>query len=174
MQLCRLAFSEYGWILFASALLCWLTMQPLVFYRLIFHDPIPRRLTPTLAILVSSPAVLASAWYALDGNVADPVFKILAFKALFLAALVVILTKIPLSAAFSPTWWGYTFPAAAVAGAFMRYDNATKSSLSNGLAWATLIVATGITAYVLVRTIAANVHSRALKDAIAGVQRSRR
>jgi hypothetical protein len=46
------------------------------------------KMAPQLAVLVSSPAVMASAWYLLDGGAADAVFKILAFKALFFAILV--------------------------------------------------------------------------------------
>jgi tellurite resistance protein len=150
-----LGYTEVGWVLFSAAILCWLTLQPLVFYRLIFHDPIRPRLTPTLAILVSSPAVLATAWFTLDDHVADPVFRILAFSALFLAALVLTLTRMTRGTAFSPAWWGYTFPAAAVASAYLRYDDAVRTPFATGLAWATLLTATAITDYVIVRSIVA-------------------
>jgi len=150
-----LGFIEVGWFLFAAALLCWLTLQPLVFYRLIFHDAIPPRLTPSLAILVSSPAVLASAWFALEGGAADPFFRILAFKALFLALLVVMLTKVTRRAPFSAAWWGYTFPAAALAGAFERYAEALRTPFASGIGWTILVAATTIVAYVSLRAVLA-------------------
>jgi tellurite resistance protein len=141
-----LGYSELGWASFAFALLCWLTLGPITMYRLMVTEPrLPRKMAPQLAVLVSSPAVMASAWYILTGS-ADPVFKILAFKALVFAFLVLRLWKMAWREPFNVAMWGYTFPAAALAGAFEHAALAIPSAFYSGLAAATLGVATIIVA----------------------------
>ena len=137
-----LGYTELGWASFAFALLCWLTLGPITMYRLMVTEPrLPRKMAPQLAVLVSSPAVMASAWYVLTGS-ADPVFKILAFKALFFAFLVLRLWKMAWGEPFNVAMWGYTFPAAALAGAFVRAALVIPSPFYGELAAATLGVAT--------------------------------
>ncbi|MDB5093736.1 MAG: C4-dicarboxylate transporter [Candidatus Eremiobacteraeota bacterium] len=137
-----LGYGELGWASFAFALLCWLTLGPLTMYRLMVTEPrLPRKMAPQLAVMVSSPAVMASAWYLLAGS-ADPAFKILAFKALFFALLTARLWKMAWGEPFSAAMWGYTFPTAALAGAFERAAASSPSALYAALATATLAVAT--------------------------------
>ena len=148
-----LGFEEFGWILFAIALVTWMTAQPLVFYRLLFNEPMAPQMTPALAVLVSSPAVLASALYFLNGHQADAGFRILAFFALFLAALVLLVTRLSFRVPFSAAWWGYTFPAAALAAALVRYSAALHSVLSIGLAWTGLSLASAVVLFVALRSV---------------------
>jgi tellurite resistance protein len=137
-----LGYGELGWASLSLALLCWLTFGPITMYRLMVTEPrLPRKMAPQLAVMVSSPAVMASAWYLLTGS-ADPAFKILAFKALFFALLTARLWKMAWGEPFSVAMWGYTFPAAALAGAFEHAAAATSSPLYAGLATTTLTVAT--------------------------------
>ena len=137
-----LGYGELGWASFAFALLCWLTLGPLTMYRLMVTEPrLPRKMAPQLAVMVSSPAVMASAWYLLTGT-ADPAFKILAFKALFFALLTARLWKMAWGEPFNVAMWGYTFPTAALAGAFERAAAAIPSPLYVALATGSLAVAT--------------------------------
>ena len=146
-----LGYHEIGIASFAFAVLCWLTIQPLVFYRLNFAEPLPARAAPSLALLVSSPAVLATAWYDLTGG-GGIVFSILVFKALFLAALVVRLRKMARGIGFSVSAWAYTFPAGALAGALLRYHVAVPGTATAILAVLGLALATAIVAYVAARS----------------------
>jgi tellurite resistance protein len=137
-----LGYGEIGWASFAFALLCWLTIGPLTMYRLMVTEPrLPRKMAPQLAVMVSSPAVMASAWYLLTGA-ADAAFKILAFKALFFALLTARLWKMAWGEPFNVAMWGYTFPAAALAGTFEHAASPTSSPLYAALAATTLSVAT--------------------------------
>ena len=132
---------EIAWMSFSFALLCWLTLGPIVTYRLFVTEPrLPRKMAPQLAVLVSSPAVLASAWYALVG--ADVVFKILAFKALLLALLTIRLWRIGWGERYNVAMWGWTFPAAALAGTFERASTSLADPLYRFIAIVALIVAT--------------------------------
>jgi tellurite resistance protein len=137
-----LGLSELGWASFSFALLCWLTLGPLIMYRLLVIEPrLPRKMAPQLAVLVSSPAVLASSWYTLTGT-ADAVFKIFAFKALFFAFLTVRLWKMAWGEPYNVAMWGWTFPAAALAGTLERASLALGSPLYQLLAAGSLALAT--------------------------------
>ena len=147
-----LGYREIGIASFAFASLCWLTIQPLVFYRLHFAEPLPARAAPSLAILVSSPAVLATAWYQLTGG-GGIVFDILVFKALFLAALVVRLRKMARGMGFAVSAWSYSFPAGALAGALLRYHVSVPGALTFVLAVLGLALATAIVIFVAIRSL---------------------
>ena len=137
-----LGLSELGWASFSFALLCWLTLGPLIMYRLLVTEPrLPRKMAPQLAVLVSSPAVLASSWFTLTGT-AEGVFKIFAFKALFFALLTVRLWRMAWGEPYNVAMWGWTFPAAALAGTLERASLAFDSPLYHGLAASTLALAT--------------------------------
>jgi len=141
-----LGYTDLGWASFSFALLCWLTFSAMVMYRLMVTQPrLPRKMAPQLGVLVSSPAVMASAWYALTGA-GGIIFKILAFKALFFALLTVRLAKMAWGEPFNVAMWGYTFPAAALAGAFERAALSTPSTFYSVLATTTLVIATIIVA----------------------------
>jgi tellurite resistance protein len=149
-----LGYIDFAWPLFAIAVMTWLTVQPLAFYRMFFAEPIPVQMAPQMALLVSSPAVFASAWFTIVGGL-DGLFRMFAYYALFLGIIVIITTQRTPKAAYSHALWGYTFPAAAVAGAFLRYALAVTSPLTLTLAWVTLSAATLIVAVVGVRSLIA-------------------
>jgi tellurite resistance protein len=137
-----LGFRELAWISYAVALLTWLSISPIVFYRLMVVDPrLPRKMAPQLGLLVSSPAVLAAGWFTLTGN-ADTVFKLLAFNALFLGILVLRMWRVGWGEPFNVAMWGWTFPTAALAGTFGRAARALADPLYGVLSWITLDVAT--------------------------------
>jgi tellurite resistance protein len=142
-----LGMTGVAWFSFSFALICWLTLTPLITYRLLVVQPrLPRKLAPQLAILVSSPAVLASAWFVLDGNVVDAVMRVLAFKSLFFALLTIRMWKIAWGEPFNVAMWGWTFPAAALAGAFERIALHDPTQLNSGLAISTIAMASVIVA----------------------------
>jgi tellurite resistance protein len=137
-----LGYTDIAWASFSFAVLCWLTLGPIITFRLLVAEPrLPRKLAPQLGILVSSPAVMASAWYllTLDGG---PVFKVLMFKAVFFALLTIRLWKVAWGEPFNVAMWGYTFPAAALAAACERGNLVSPTSFSAVLATSTLTVAT--------------------------------
>ena len=162
-----LGYPQVAWASFAFAVLCWLTLQPLIFYRLLFAEPLPPRAAPSLAVLVSSPAVLGSAWFLLTGGTGGPVFSILTFKAVFMALLVGRLWKMARGMVFSVAAWGYTFPAAALASVLLRYYLSAPSAASAVLADVALAIATLVVAVVSVLSLRAIVRDATVARAAA-------
>ncbi|WP_122571746.1 C4-dicarboxylate transporter [Pseudomonas viridiflava] len=140
-------------ILFTSALLCWATFLPLIFYRIIFVIPkISSDAMPGLAILVSAPAVLAIAEFNLSGG-ASTLIEFLAWTALFFAVVVYTLGRRLVSSRFSRRWWAFTFPSAALASSLIRVYHTDHNSLNLILAYISLGVSTSIVLYVSLRSL---------------------
>ena len=137
---------QYAWFSFSLAIVCWLALVPLVLYRLIAVEPrLPRKLAPQFAIFVASPAVLANAWFVLDSGQVDALFKILACVSLFFALLTVRLWRLAWGEPFNVAMWGWTFPAAVLAGSFERLALTSPSDASTMFALALLWLAVAIT-----------------------------
>ena len=63
-----LGFVEFSWFFFSAGMIFWMVLLTLVMNRLIFHDPLPGKLMPTLTILIAPPAVGFLAWVNLNGG----------------------------------------------------------------------------------------------------------
>lgn len=105
--------ADVSWFFFAIGLLFWLVLLTVVVNRLIFHNPLPARLMPTLFILIAPPAVGFLAWTNLIGGL-DPFGRLLVFSADFFFVLllpqIATLVRLP----FTLSWWAYSFPLAAL------------------------------------------------------------
>ena len=104
--------ADLSWFFFSVGLLFWLVLLTIVLYRLIFHNPLPGRLVPTMFILLAPPSVGFVAWTVLSGTV-DPFGRILYFSAAFMFLLM--LPQLPKFSrlSFTLSWWAYSFPLAA-------------------------------------------------------------
>ncbi|MBL8251698.1 MAG: SLAC1 anion channel family protein, partial [Candidatus Competibacter sp.] len=65
----RLASPEIAWFFFSIGLVFWIVLLTVVLYRLIFHEPLPARLAPTLFILLAPPSVGFIAYVNMTGAV---------------------------------------------------------------------------------------------------------
>jgi tellurite resistance protein len=105
--------ADVSWFFFSIGLLFWLVLLTIVVNRLIFHNPLPARLMPTLFILIAPPAVGFISWGVLTGGV-DAFGRILFFSAAFFFILMLPqlgkFARLP----FALSWWAYTFPLAAL------------------------------------------------------------
>jgi tellurite resistance protein len=157
----QLGLFELGWFLLSVGLCGWFILHPIVFGRLFAIERMPSRYTPSLAVLASSPALFAGAWFALNGGHNDAIFRLFVFAALFYAVIAVrLILIIGVGTAFTPGWWGFTFPAAAVTGALLRYSSLINSQPVRASAGTLLIAATLLTAYVAVRQLSAGRNDR--------------
>jgi len=57
--------TDISWFFFAVGITFWLILKPVLFYRIIFHAPMPEKLIPTLFIFIAPPAVGFVAYTAL-------------------------------------------------------------------------------------------------------------
>jgi tellurite resistance protein len=142
---------ELSWLFFSAGILFWVVLLTLVMNRLIFHDPLPARLMPTLVILIAPPAVAFVAWVRLTGDV-DAFARVLLNTGYVFA--LIVLTQAPrfFRLPFALSWWALTFPVAALSVASFVFAHETGSyghrmigfALTIGLAFAvaTLLVRT--------------------------------
>ncbi|OWU86819.1 C4-dicarboxylate ABC transporter [Oceanicola sp. 22II-s10i] len=115
-----LGFVELSWYFFSVGVLFWIVLLTLVMNRMIFHDPLPGRLQPTLVILIAPPAVAFVAWLRLTGEV-DAFARILVNGAWFFA--LVVATQVPklMRLPFALSFWALSFPLAALTVATLTY-----------------------------------------------------
>lgn len=139
-----LGYVELSWFFFSVGLLFWLVLLTLVFNRLIFHDPLPGKLRPTLVILIAPPAVAFLAWMQLNGGQVDAAARIFLNSGYFFAALIAIQVPALLKLPFALSFWALSFPLAAVTTASFRFAAISGSPLHHwfGLALLALLVLT--------------------------------
>ena len=103
-----------------------------VFYRIIFHEPIVDRLFPTLFILIAPPAIGFVSYAKLVGQV-DGFGKMLYFFALFLTFLLFSQIRYFRKVKFFLSYWAYAFPLAAMSIASAAMYHETNVAVYKGL-----------------------------------------
>jgi tellurite resistance protein len=150
-----LGHGEVSWFFFAIGLVFWLILFTVMLYRIIFHDPMPAKILPTLFILLAPPAIGFVAYARFMGPELDALGRVLFFTALFLALVLVTLAPRFLSIPFFVSWWAYTFPSAALAIAALLYHQHVPGPASGALAVGLLAAATLLIVTVWLRTLRA-------------------
>lgn len=148
----QLGFEELSWLFFSTGMLFWIVLLTLVMNRLIFHDPLPGRLLPTLGILIAPPAIGFLAWLQLNGGQLDAFARVLFYAAITFTAIVTVqaagFAKLP----FALSFWALSFPAASLTVATFRYGSLADSSFHTGLAFVFLAALVAIVAALILRT----------------------
>lgn len=143
----RLGYTEISWLFFSGGLIFWLVLLTLVINRLMFHDPLPGKMVPTLMILIAPPAVAFTAWLRLSGEVGP--FGHFLLSVAYVFALIVA-TQLPKfrTMPFALSWWALSFPLAALTIASFGYaevaDSAAHHLIGAGLLVLLLAVVTGL------------------------------
>lgn len=108
-----LGYIELSWFFFSIGIVFWLVLFAIIINRVLFHNPLPERLAPTMFILIAPPAVGFLSYVTLTGEI-DGAARILYHFALFMT--VFLATQMPrlMRARFFLSWWAYSFPLAAV------------------------------------------------------------
>jgi len=129
-----LGHADLSWLFFSAGLLFWVVLLTLVMNRLIFHDPLPGRLQPTLVILIAPPAVAFISWMNMVDGV-DAFGRVMLNMAYVFTAIV--LTQLPriLKLDFALSFWALSFPFAAITIASFRYGMAAKAPVFTALGW---------------------------------------
>lgn len=150
-----LGYLDASWYFFAVGLAFWIVLLTLVFNRLIFHEPLPERLRPTLVILVAPPAVAFLAWLELGSGSLDAPARLFFSLGLFFAALVAVqlpgLARLP----FALSFWALSFPLAAITTASFRFATLSGSSAYRVLGFALLALLVATVVGLLARTMRA-------------------
>ncbi len=144
-------YIEVSWLFFSGGLMFWVVLLTLVMNRLMFHDPMPGKMVPTLMILVAPPAVAFTAWLRLEGEVGA--FGHFLLSAAYVFALLVStqaskLRKLP----FALSWWALSFPIAALAIASFGYAHAAGSTAHRFIGAGLLALLIAVVALLIFRT----------------------
>ena len=147
--------TEASWFFFAIGLLYWLVLKTLVFNRVLFHDPLPEKLLPTLFIMIAPPAVGFVSYLQLNGGQADNFARVLYYAALFITLL--LFTQWPRFSRlrFYLSWWAYSFPLAAFSIATQSMWLQSREPFFLVLSWISLILVTFVVTLLLLKTVKA-------------------
>ncbi|WP_040404686.1 SLAC1 anion channel family protein [Ectothiorhodospira sp. PHS-1] len=145
------ASPEISWLFFSIGLVFWIVLLTIVFYRIIFHDPLPERLVPTLFILVAPPAVGFISYLSLTDSL-DPFARVLFYTGLFLTLLLFSLVGRFGRLKFFISWWAYSFPMAAMTLAAIKMHGLTGDPLHYVIGVVMIGVLTFIIGALLIRT----------------------
>ncbi|NJC70029.1 TDT family transporter [Planosporangium thailandense] len=156
-----------GWTAVAHAfmglgVLSWLLIGSVIMARLLFRPRLPAPLTPTLAIEVAPPALVGLAYLAIFHGKIDAIALALGgFTAL---AVIVQLRLIPVyrRLSFTPAFWSFGFPYAAVATFALHWINYGRPAGYKVWAWVVLLAITAFIAALAAETTAALARRRFL------------
>lgn len=150
----RMGYIELSWLFFAGGMMFWGVLLTLVMNRLVFHDPIPARLFPTMVILIAPPSVAFVAYIAMVGAV-DGFARSLIYIAYIFAALVVAqiprLARIP----FALSWWALSFPLAALSIASFLFARLEGTAAHQAIGLGVLVILILVVIGLVYRTVLA-------------------
>jgi len=131
---------------FSVGFFFWIMLFIIVMYRMIFHNPMPGKLVPTLFILIAPPAIGFISYFRITFGSIDMMSMFLYSIALVVTLLMFAKLRVFTSSKFFISWWAYTFPLAAVSIAsiliYMTYHNSFNYVVSLFLiSLTTLVVA---------------------------------
>ncbi len=143
---------DLSWFFFSVGIIFWICLFTIVFYRFIFHNPLPDRLYPTFFILIAPPAIGFISYTKIIGSI-DTLGNLLFYFALFLCIVLFALIKKFINLKFYISWWAYTFPLDAITIAIaMRYQM-TGLAFYKLLTLIALAITTTIIGIVTLKTI---------------------
>jgi len=125
----------------------------LVFSRLLFEEPLPQALQPTLLILIAPFAVGFSTYVVTTGEIdlfAESLYMLTLF---FLTVLLGRLRQAAICCPFRVAWWAISFPLAASAITAIRYGTAKPHLITDAIALLLLGFATIVILALLGRTL---------------------
>ncbi len=147
-------YTEISWFFFSIGILFWLVLFTIIFYRVLFHHPLPDKLMPTFFILIAPPAVGFISYVKLNGGL-DNFAHVLYYCGLFLTLL--LLTQAPRFSRlqFYLSWWAYSFPLAAITIATLLMYRHQHQVAFAVIGWVLLSILTLVVTYLLYRTMKA-------------------
>jgi len=121
----ELWFIELSWFFFSIWIIMWLVMFTVIMNRIIFHNPLPQKLMPTLFILIAPPSIWFIATTVLNAWVVTDLWKILYYFSLFMFVIIISKINILRQLKFFMSWWAYSFPMAVLTTATILFYSKT-------------------------------------------------
>lgn len=116
-------FIELSWFFFSIWFIMWIVMFTIIMNRIIFHNPLPAKLLPTLFILIAPPSVWFISYTILNWWNLTDFSRIIYYFSIFLFIILISKINILRKLKFFLSWWAYSFPMAVFTNAtFMYYS----------------------------------------------------
>lgn len=118
-------FIELSRFFFSIGFIMWLVLFTVIMNRIIFHNPIPSKLMPTLFILLAPPAVVSISYTILNSWELSDLSRISFYFSVFIFILIISKINILWKLKFFMSWWAYSFPMAVLTNACLLYYTLT-------------------------------------------------
>jgi tellurite resistance protein len=135
----------------------------LVFSRLVFAEPLPDAMKPSLLVLVAPFSVGFLAYVEVMGQVDTFAGVLYCIMLFMLAVLFTQIRNINKACPFKLSWWAVGFPLSASANAALRYAEYSQNNIAEGIAIVLLAVATIAIIDLLIRTLSGLARGELLK-----------
>lgn len=155
----QLGYVDISWFFFSIGMLFWIILLTIIFNRVMFHNPMPEKMMPTLFILIAPPAVGFIAYLNLTGEL-DAFARVLYFAGLFLTLLMLMQIKRFARLQFFLSWWAYSFPLAAITIASLHMYELTQKPAYQYIGVALLALVTAVVLFLLYRTAIAVINHK--------------
>lgn len=109
----HLGYEYISWFFFSTGILFWIILLTIFFNRIMFHNPLPKKLIPTLFILIAPAAIGSIALLQLI-NTYSIGSLILVNIAIFFFIILLSQIKKFFAIEFYLSWWAYSFPLCAL------------------------------------------------------------
>jgi tellurite resistance protein len=140
---------------FGVGMISWLLIGSIVLNRLFIRPRLPPALTPTLALEAGPPMVAGVAYFQLHGASVDTFEAALGGYAIMMVLLQLRLASIYVKLSFSPGFWSFTFPTAALGLFGLTWLQATRPAGSTTYAAILLASVTLVIGLIAVRSVLA-------------------
>jgi len=101
--------NEISWFFFSIGMVFWAMLFATFMYRIIFHEALPDKIVPSLAILIAPPAIAFISYVKLIGEV-DGFARVMYYFALFIFTFVFGRIREYMKMSFYLSWWAFSFP----------------------------------------------------------------
>ena len=143
---------EISWFFFAIGILFWILLLAILINRILFHNPMPQKLLPTLFILVAPPSVGFISYMKLTHSL-DPAARVLFYFGVFTVLMLLTMISKFREVPFFLSWWGYTFPLDAFTLSIVMMYKSSHIQIFKQAAFVMTIVTTLVIVFVLIRTV---------------------
>jgi tellurite resistance protein len=154
-------------VYFGIGVVAWVFMSSVVLNRLFFRPRLPAPLVPTLAIEVAPPAIAGSAYFLLHPGPPDQLALGIAGYAALMIVAQVRLFPLYRVLTFTPGFWSFTFPWAAMVTLALRWLVLEHPAGARVYGWILLAAVTGLVGAIAARTVVAGLRGQLLPSAPA-------
>jgi len=140
---------------FSLGMFFWIVLFTIMMNRIIFHNPLAKKLIPTFFIFIAPPAVGFISYLKITNGSID-MFSIFLYSiALFTLLLLLFMLRMYDVKMFFISWWAYTFPLAAITIATLLMHNIYDSTFTYLLSLALIAFLSIVVGFVALKTIQA-------------------